>query len=161
MRHGYCTIAHAWLLRRLIINTPTPCPHFVVIMAAYNNSNGPPSVSGFMCSPQREVYQHDNHSDFKRLVVQLASALDDKESRGKIRYLHKDKLGHGGEEMKALEIFERLEEKGVFAARNVQPLEDLLRNTDRCDLIDSHLEPYRQKYAGSQSVSQAGERGMC
>lgn len=130
-------------------------------MAAHNG-NDPPSDSGsgFLGSPQREVYQHDNHSDFKRLVVQLAGALDDEESRGKIRYLHKDKLGHGGEAMKALEILERLEEKGVFSARKVQPLEVLLRDMDRCELIESLLEPYRKKYAGSQ-LSQAGERGMC
>ena len=129
-------------------------------MAAYNG-NDPPSASscGFLCSPQREVYQHDNHSDFKRLVVQLTSALDNEESRVKIRYLLKDKLGPGGEAMKTLELFERLEEKGVFSARNVQPLEDLLRSMERCDLIESHLEPYRQKYTGSQ-LSQAGERGM-
>ena len=129
-------------------------------MATTHIGNDPPSSSGFLCSPQREVYQHDIHSDFKRLVVQLAGALDDEESRVKIRYLQKDKLGHGWEAMKALEILQRLEEKGAFSARNVQPLEALLRDMDRCDLIGSHLEPYREKYAGSQ-LSQAGDRGMC
>ena len=126
-------------------------------MAADQTMTDPP-FSGFSKQHYRshtQVYQQDIVNDFKRLVVQLADALDDEDSKGKIRYLHKDKLGPGGETMKALDVFDRLEEKGVFSARNVEPLETLLKNCDRCDLINTHLDPYRQKH--SCQLSQSGE----
>lgn len=118
-----------------------------------------------MVEQQRQLYQGDISNDFKRLVVQLAGALDDEDSRGKMRYLHKDKLGpgHASEGLKALELFNRLEEKGVFSARNVQPLEELLKNIDRCDLVETHLEPFRRKYNATgyalKQHSAAGEKG--
>ena len=103
--------------------------------------------------PQRELYQCDDIvSDFKRLVVQLAGSIDDEDSRKKIRYLYKDKLGHGYEKMNALEVLEKLEEKGVFSARNVHPLENLLKDSDHHDLIETHLEPFRSKYAQGTST---------
>ena len=116
------------------------------------NNDPPPTASstGFLqpvCSFGAESNtQEDLLSDFKRLVVRLGGALDDEEPKGKIRYLHKDKLGPGGESMKALDMLERLEGKGIFSARNIDPLESLLKDSDRCDLIETHLEPYRQKY---------------
>ena len=105
-----------------------------------------------------QVYQHDLLGDYKRLIVKLGDALNDDESKGKIRYLHKDKLGGAcGEDTKAsaLDLLKKLEEKGLFSARNISPLESLLKDVDRCDLIESHLEPYRRKYA--HQLSQAGE----
>ena len=126
-------------------NSPTSCP------------------SGFdAVEPHREVYQHgDGFNDFKRLVVHLADALDDEDSRRKIRYLYKDRLGPGGDKMKTLEILEKLEEKGVFSARKVNPLESLLRDIDRCDLIDVHLEPHKERYPPGCNLAPAGEYCKC
>ena len=108
-------------------------------------------ASNFVGEPQRELYQcGDIVSDFKRLIVQLASSIDDEDTRKKIRYLYKDKLGHGAEKMTALEVLEKLEEKGMFSARNLPPLENLLKDSDHHDLIETHLEPYRSKYAHEQ-----------
>lgn len=117
------------------------------------NNDPPPSGFPHPCSLDTESYDH--LGDYKRLIVELGSALDDGEPKGKIRYLHKDKLGTGGESMTALEMLERLEGKGVFSARKIGPLEGLLRDCHRCDLIDTHLEPYRQKY--SHQLNHAGE----
>lgn len=111
----------------------------------------------YVGEPQREVYQcEDISSDFKRLIVQLAGSLNDEESRGKIRYLYKDKLGHGAEAMKALEMLEKLEEKGVFSARNLHQLESLLKDSDHHDLVETHLEPYRKKYT-DEKASENGQ----
>ena len=87
--------------------------------------------------------------------MKLGGALNDDESKEKIRYLHKDKLGTVGEDTKALVLLRKLEEKGIFSARKIGPLESLLKDIERCDLIESHLEPYRQQY--SHEVNQAGE----
>ena len=116
--------------------------------------NDPPPATVGPCS--LDTIQNDLLGDYKRLIVELGSALDDVEPKEKIRYLHKDKLGTGGESMTALAMLERLEGKGVFSARVIGPLEGLLRDCHRCDLIDTHLEPYRQKH--SHQLNQAGER---
>lgn len=105
-------------------------------------------------SSSAESYSQVDHDDlvshFRRLVLTIANVLDDRASRS-VRYLYKNKFSQGGDDMKALEILEKLEENGVFSAKNIQPLEDLLKHISRCDLIHTYLEPYRQRYLLSQT----------
>ena len=120
------------------------------------DSDPPPSVS---CSLDTEshaqLYQYDDPlHEYKRLILQLGDALEDEKVKEKIRYLHKDKLGTVREDIKALALLQKLEEKGLFSARKLAPLKSLLRDIERCDLFESHLDPFCQKY--SHQLSQAG-----
>ena len=130
---------------------------------AMDTTDSDPPPSGFSqpypCSLDTEthaqLYQNgDPVHEYKRLILQLGDALEDEKLKEKIRYLHKDKLGTVGEDIKALVLLRKLEEKGLFSARKLDPLESLLRDIDRCDLVESHLDPFRQKY--SHQLNQAG-----
>ena len=46
----------------------------------------------------------------------------------------------------ALEILWKQWRKGIFAHDNIEPLERLLKDIDRCDLASKYIEPYKQKY---------------
>ena len=120
-----------------------------------DTTDSDPPPSGFSqpypCSLDAEthakLYQNgDPLHEYKRLILQLGDALEDEKLKDKIRYLHKDKLGTVGEDTKALILLRKLEEKGLFSARKLDALESLLRDIERCDLVESHLDPFRQKY---------------
>ena len=50
------------------------------------------------------------------------------------------------EKLTALEILWKQCQKGIFAHDNIEPLERLLKDIDRCDLASKYVEPYKQKY---------------
>lgn len=96
----------------------------------------------------------EESDDFRRLLVQLADELEDAEDDipQKIRFLYKNKLGRGKSKLSTLGMLERLEEKGVFSADDLEPLEELMKNVGRHDLINDYVKPYRTVKRASQST---------
>ena len=82
---------------------------------------------------------------FCTLVMTIADELD-KQNVVKIRYLNKRCLGAGKHKLSALEILEKLEEKGVFSFDHVLPLKQLLQRVDRIDLARS-VESYAEAHS--------------
>ena len=47
----------------------------------------------------------------------------------------------------ALEVLESLEKKGKFSCYDIEPLEELLKSIQRCDLITKFIVNYKQRYS--------------
>ena len=80
--------------------------------------------------------------DFKLMISKVSSSLRQVDV-DRIRYL--SLLTDQDTEMSALKLLEILEQKGVYSHTNIKPLEDLLRNAERCDLVSEYIEPYKRK----------------
>jgi hypothetical protein len=82
--------------------------------------------------------------DFKLMVKNIAEDIND---LSKLMYMRgMNNTGSDRDKINALDILWKLEKQGEFAHNNVGPLESLLRDIDRCDLVTKHIEPYKQKY---------------
>lgn len=102
--------------------------------------------------------QPDISQDFHRCIVKVADGLNDEVTKEKIRYLYKPQLG-SGEYRTALSMLDKLQEKGVFSERNVEPLKTLLKDCDRHDLLTQFVNEYRKTdvYAASAMQADPGE----
>ena len=88
--------------------------------------------------------------DFKRVVKNIA---DDIHDLTKLTFMCDiDRSGAKGDRLTALSVLWKQVQKGKFAQDNILPLERLLKDIDRCDLVSKHIEPYKQKY-GEHNVS--------
>ena len=95
------------------------------------------------------VTEDEMRSEFKRMVHNVASQLSEDQLK-EVRYLKSIKSDD-----KALQVLESLEQRGEFSFSNVGPLEQLMREIPRVDLIQDHIGPYREKYRQLQ------EAGVC
>ena len=95
------------------------------------------------------VTEDEMRSEFKRMVHNVASQLSEDQLK-EVRYLKSIKSDD-----KALQVLESLEQRGEFSFSNVGPLEQLMREIPRVDLIQDHIGPYREKYRQFQ------EAGVC
>lgn len=82
---------------------------------------------------------------FSTMVISVSEELEKKDVE-KIRYLYKRDLGAGRHKLSALEILEKLEEKGIFSFHCVSPLKQLLRRVHRIDLVRS-VESYAKAHS--------------
>ena len=84
--------------------------------------------------------------DFKRVLKDIA---DDITELSKLIFMC-DMMSlmsdNKREKTTALEILCSQYQKGKFAHDNIEPLERLLTDIDRCDLTSKYIEPYKQKY---------------
>ena len=93
--------------------------------------------------------------DFKRVVKDIA---DDIHDLTKLTFMcDVDRLGAKGDKLTALDVLWKQVQKGIFAQDNILPLERLLKDIDRCELVSKHIEPYKQKY-GEYNVSRGKRR---
>ena len=91
---------------------------------------------------------------FSTMVVSISEELEKKDVE-KIRYLYKRDLGAGRHKLSALEILEKLEEKGMFSFHYVFPLKRLLRKVYRIDLVRS-VESYAEAHSSIVTNSVQG-----
>ena len=86
----------------------------------------------------------DMFPDFKRVLKNVAEDITDLSTLSFMcdMNLTDTKL----EKSTALAILWKQVQKGKFAHDNIEPLERLLTDIDRCDLASKHIEPYKQKY---------------
>ena len=82
--------------------------------------------------------------DFKGLIVDISEHLNQQELEI-LRYYYKRYLGAARDNLNALKVLEKLEEKGIFSYQYVSPLKDLVRKVHRCDLLPS-LKSYVDKH---------------
>ena len=83
--------------------------------------------------------------DFKLMISKVSSSLRQVDV-DRIRYVFTISLPTDQDtELSALKLLEILEQKGVYSHTNIKPLEDLLRNAERCDLVSEYIEPYNRK----------------
>lgn len=96
----------------------------------------------------------DMFPDFKRVLKNVAEDITDLSTLTFMcdMNLTDTKL----EKSTALAILWKQVQKGKFAHDNIEPLERLLTDIDRCDLASKHIEPYKQKY-GEHTTS----KGKC
>ena len=87
--------------------------------------------------------QSDMVLHFKQVVKNIA---DDIDKPDKLMFMCDMMYKSFGIRASALDILWKQVEKGKFAHDNIQPLECLLTDIDRCDLITKHIDPYKQKY---------------
>ena len=88
--------------------------------------------------------------DFKLMVKSIAEDIN---NLSKLMYMcGMNSTASDRDKMTALDILWKLEKQGKFAHNNVGPLESLLRDIDRCDLVTKHIEPYKHKYAGEYII---------
>ena len=88
--------------------------------------------------------------DFKRVVKNIADDIND---LSKLTFMcDVDRSNAKGDKLTALDVLRKQVQKGTFAQDNVAPLERLLKDIDRCDLVSKHIEPYKQTY-GEHAVS--------
>ena len=81
---------------------------------------------------------------YRKMLMQVAKALtpENIKSAAFIYALGGDHFETG------LELFNKLEEKGVFSLDRLEPLEELLRDIDRCDLANNVIKDFRMKQQG-------------
>ena len=126
-------------------------------------TNSYPSSSNSSLSYDSQT-QTDISDEFRLLIVQLSEELGDEKMTVKIRFLYERQLGPDRDGMDVLAMLRKLIKKGIFTAYNVGPLENLLGNCERHDLIDDKLKPYCKKLASQLTQEDPlldGERGMC
>lgn len=87
--------------------------------------------------------QSDIRTYFKILVKNIADDITDLE---KLRYMSDAVQTGQVKSQSALDILWVLERKGKFAYNNIGPLEKLLQDVDRCDLVSKYIVPYKQTY---------------
>ena len=88
--------------------------------------------------------------DFKRVLKNIA---DDITELSKLTFMcDMSHTGIKGEKLTALDILSKQYQKGKFAHDNIEPLERLLTDIDRCDLASKHIEQYKKTY-GEHTVS--------
>jgi hypothetical protein len=79
--------------------------------------------------------------DFKRVLKNIAEDITE---LSKLSFMCDMNLTDS--KPAALEILWKQVQKGKFAHDNIEPLERLLKDIDRCDLASKHIEPYKKKY---------------
>ena len=95
--------------------------------------------------------------DFKRVVKNIADHIND---ISKLTFMcDVEHTGPKENKLTALEILWKQVQKGRFAHDNVSPLESLLKDIDRCDLVSKYVVPYKQKY-GEHAVT-GGKCNKC
>ena len=89
--------------------------------------------------------------DFKLMVKNIAEDIN---NLSKLMYMcGMNSTASDRDKVTTLDILWKLEKQGKFAYSNIGPLESLLRDIDRCDLVTKHIEPYRHKYAGEYIIT--------
>lgn len=91
-------------------------------------------------------------SDFKRLVKNVANELNSNDMPNLTYMCDEHQTSCKGEGIPALDVLCKQQQKGRFAHDNIEPLEGLLEDIDRCDLVKKHVEPYKRKY-GDHAVN--------
>ena len=94
------------------------------------------------------IYCHDEiYQTYKRLITNVAEGLE----RDNIRTIRSTEDLQTDPQAAALDVLEDLERKGKFSCYNIGPLETLLEDIKRCDLVTKYIEVYKKQY-GSAAV---------
>ena len=102
------------------------------------------SAEGGWRTPYQVISDRSMMEEFKLMVKNTADDIND---IFKLTYMcNMNQTSSKGEDFSALDVFRKLEQKGYFAYNNIGPLEQLLVNIDRCDLVTKHIDPYKQTY---------------
>ena len=112
------------------------------------------SRSGSSLSLPAQDPREAAEDNFNTLVINISEELEKKDVE-KIRYLYKRDLGAGRYKLSALEILEKLEEKGIFSFRRIFSLKRLLCRVYRLDLVRS-VESYAEAHPSIVTV-----QGQC
>ena len=75
---------------------------------------------------------------FKRMVHSIANRLSEEDCR-MIKFI--EILPNFGE-TSALQVLDLLERRGIFSQDNIEPLETLMKDIDRTDIITHCIAPY-------------------
>ena len=115
-------------------------------LATINKLNSLLNYSRVEMEANQSIPNPDKREDYKLMIKNIAENITNPDDLSKLTYMC-DISNTGSErDTPVLDIFRKLERKGKFAHDNVRPLEDLLTNIDRYDLVTKHIEPYKQKY---------------
>ena len=110
--------------------------------------NDTPTMSrstSFLSLSESQDPRKKAEQDFKGLIVDISEHLNQQELNV-LRYYYKRDLGAARDNLNALKILEKLEEKGIFSYQYVSPLNDLLQTVvRRIDLLPS-LKSYVDKH---------------
>lgn len=120
-----------------------------------NNASILSSSASSLSSSESQDPNLTAEDDFKNLIVDISDNLA-KEDLHKLRYCYKRHLGGRRQKLTALQILEKLEEKGFFSHQCVFPLKELLRRIPRYDLL-SLVDSYAKKHSDILSDDQKGE----
>lgn len=83
-------------------------------------------------------------SDFKRVVKDIAEQIDD---IPKLAFMcDEDYANIKSGKLTALDILWRQVIRGSFSHDNIKPLEQLMKDIDRYDLIAKYINPHEQTY---------------
>lgn len=99
----------------------------------------------------REQYHHSRTmaaSEYCKLVFDLSQQLREQDVEA-LKYMYKVST----ENLTHLGVLKVLEKRGVFSSHNIQGLKTLLRNIERCDLLDMLREDKRLELCYLQAVS--------
>lgn len=104
----------------------------------------------FKNSPSREsclletpsFCQGDIKREFRTLVNSVAGCLSSDDVRA-VLYIESLPVDASA---KPLDVLYQLQKKGKFSYYNIGPLETLLRSINRCDIVDNHIEGFKQVY---------------
>ena len=98
--------------------------------------------------------QAEFEDDFKRMVMNIAEDINDLSTLAYMCDVSMDQTTSKGEKLTALDILRKQIRKGKFACDNVAPLEKLLTDIVRCDLVTKYIVSYKQKY-GEHATSRS------
>ena len=113
-------------------------------------TNATASEESYISIPLTEIMGMP--TDFKRLVKNVANDLHSKDLP-KLTYMcDEHQTSCKGEGLPALDVLRKQQQKGRFAHDNIEPLESLLEDIDRHDLVKKYTEPYKRKY-GEHAVN--------
>lgn len=117
-------------------------------MAASSNYGG-----GHADSNNSHGVSAGRQNAFKVLVKDIANNLSS-EDLEKLSFFCGVSLGEGEKRPKsALDLLWDMLRKGKFSHTSPEGMEKLLRDIDRCDLITTHLDPFKEKYIITREVT--------
>lgn len=90
-------------------------------------------------------YCHEDiYKAYKLLITSVADDLHD-EDVSKIVFVQDLPQNQS---WKALDVMQCLEKRGKFSCYEIEPLEQLLKDANRCDLVTKYVTEYKRLYGG-------------
>ena len=94
-------------------------------------------------------YCHEDiYKSYKLLITSVADDLHD-EDVSKIVFVQDLPRSQS---WTALHVMQCLEKRGKFSCYKIEPLEELLRDANRCDLVTKYVTEYKRLYGGVASL---------
>ena len=118
-------------------------------------STPPPSLPSRAVAPAIEMnlsrarsYLHEDI--YKAYMLLITSVADDLHDEDVSKIVFVQDLPQN-QSWKALDVMQCLEKRGKFSCYEIEPLEQLLRDANRCDLVMKYVTEYKRLYGGVAS----------